>query len=299
MYSLSLSCVSVIHLMKKFITKLFYGFCLSAITVNIFAAKAMPSDTLPSDTIVLDNLACMQCHEKLNSALIENWKISAHAAAEDAIVNCVSCHGQLHKDMAVKARRDEICIACHGGRKDPVVHSYSTSKHGTLMQLEKNSYDWKQSFELANYRTPGCGYCHMQQNNHNVSNTVRHDLMGELTRGLEAEKVQDKTRAVCQDCHSPRYITQLFSNGEAMLEVARKKVREANVLIEQAEKIFSDAELGPARKHRQKMQYHFKNVYLGVGHQSPDYQWWHGQPALDGDLLRIKDSIGELYRLRK
>jgi hypothetical protein len=84
-----------------------------------------------------------------------------------------------------------------------------------------------------------------------------------------------------------------------MLEVARKKVREANVLIEQAEKIFSDAELGPAKKHRKKMQQHFKNVHLGVGHQSPDYQWWHGQPALDGDLLRIKDSIGELHRLRK
>jgi hypothetical protein len=297
-YSLSLSCVSVIHLIKKFIAKLFYGFCLSAITVNLFAAEAMPSDTLPSDTAVLDNLACIQCHEKENSALIENWQISAHATAraeEDDIVNCVSCHGQLHKDMAAKARRDETCIDCHGGRKDPVVHSYSTSKHGALMQLEKNSYDWKQSFELANYRAPGCGYCHMHQNNHNVSITARYDLMS----SIEAGKVQNKTREVCQDCHSPRYITQLFSNGEAMLEVARKKVREANVLIEQAEKIFSDAELGPAKKHRKKMQQHFKNVHLGVGHQSPDYQWWHGQPALDGDLLRIKDSIGELHRLRK
>ena len=45
------------------------------------------------------------------------------------------------------------------------------------------------------------------------------------------------------------------------------------------------------------MQKHLRNVYLGIGHQSPDYQWWHGQPALDGDLLRIKDYIGELYRI--
>jgi len=42
---------------------------------------------------------------------------------------------------------------------------------------------------------------------------------------------------------------------------------------------------------------HLKNVYLGVGHQSPDYQWWHGQPALDGDLLRIKGALGELHRI--
>jgi len=115
----------------------------------------------------------------------------------------------------------------------------------------------------------------------------------------ETEKVQDNTRAVCQDCHSPRYITRLFENGEAMLEIARKKVREAEAVIEQAKKTFSEDQLVPAKKQFEKMQHHFKNVHLGVGHQSPDYQWWHGQPALDGDLLRIKDSIGELHRLQK
>jgi hypothetical protein len=278
--------------------KIFFLFCLSMMTVNLFAAQAMPSDTLPSNTTVLENTACLQCHKEQDEALIKNWQNSAHATA-DPVINCVSCHGKLHDDMAINARRDEACIDCHGGKKDPVVHSYSTSKHGTLMRLEKNTYDWNQSFELANYRAPGCGYCHMHRNSHDVSSTVRHDLMGELMSGLETEKVQDKTRAVCQDCHSPRYITQLFSNGEAMLEIARKKVREANTLIEQAEKTFSHAELEPAKKHRQKMQQHFKNVHLGVGHQSPDYQWWHGQPALDGDLLRIKDSISELHRLKK
>lgn len=90
------------------------------------------------------------------------------------------------------------------------------------MLLEKNTYDWSQSFELANYRSPGCGYCHMQQDNHNVSATIRHNLISELTSDLEAEKVEDKIRAVCQDCHSPRYITRLFSNGKDMLEIARK-----------------------------------------------------------------------------
>ena len=274
--------------------KLFLLFYLSMAAVNFLAAEAMPSDTLPSDTTVLDNLACMQCHKKLNSRLIKDWQNSAHAT-ENAVVNCVGCHGQLHKNMVAKSRRDEICIDCHGGKKDPVVHSYSTSKHGTLMQIEKDTYDWNQSFELANYRVPGCGYCHMHRKNHNVSSTVRDNLMSDP----RVEQVQDKTRAVCQDCHSSRYITQLLSNGESMLEIARKKVREANVLIEQAENIFSNADLESVKKYQEKMQYHLKNVYLGVGHQSPDYQWWHGQPALDGDLLRIKDSIGELQRLKK
>jgi hypothetical protein len=41
---------------------------------------------------------------------------------------------------------------------------------------------------------------------------------------------------------------------------------------------------------------HLNNLYLGIGHQSPDYQWWHGQPALDGDLLRIRGALDELDR---
>lgn len=268
--------------------EIIYVLFLCIISKDILAAE-----NSPSPTVVLENTACIQCHEKQNTSLVNDWRSSVHAAVKP-VINCISCHGKLHKDLASNARRDESCISCHGGEKDPVVHSYSSSKHGTLMRIEKNSYDWNKSFELANYRTPGCGYCHMHQNNHNVSTTVRHDLMNEL----ETEMVQDKTRAVCQDCHSPRYITYLFTNGEAMLEIGRKKVREAEHFIEQAANTFTDTELQTAKKQFKKMQSHLKNVYLGIGHQSPDYQWWHGQPALDGDLLRIKDSISELNRMK-
>jgi hypothetical protein len=53
-----------------------------------------------------------------------------------------------------------------------------------------------------------------------------------------------------------------------------------------------------AREHFVRMQsLHLKNPYYSIGHRSPDYQWWHGQPALDGDLLRIKGALGELRRL--
>ena len=35
-----------------------------------------------------------------------------------------------------------------------------------------------------------------------------------------------------------------------------------------------------------------------LAHQSPDYQWWLGQAALDGSLLRIKGALGEARRSR-
>lgn len=262
---------------------------LFAITAKAYAAK-----TLPAPGAKPDNAACIDCHGKRDDTLVNDWKNSAHARATPAI-DCVNCHGRQHTDMAARARPDQTCINCHGGEKAPVAHSYSSSKHGTLMRMEKNRYDWKLPLRSANYRAPGCSYCHMHQGRHNVSASVRHDLM----RDNETAAIHDYTRSVCQDCHAPRYISRLFENGEAMLEIARKKVREADKLLQQAGETFSPDELKPAREQFEKMQHHLTNVHLGVGHQSPDYQWWHGQPALDGDLLRIKDHIGELYRLRK
>ncbi len=38
---------------------------------------------------------------------------------------------------------------------------------------------------------------------------------------------------------------------------------------------------------------------MGVRHQSPDYQGWRGQLALDGDLLRIEAAVGVLHRVRQ
>ena len=41
-----------------------------------------------------------------------------------------------------------------------------------------------------------------------------------------------------------------------------------------------------------------RDLRLGIGHQSPDYQWWYGHAALDGDLLRIKAALSDLERRR-
>lgn len=232
------------------------------------------------------NEQCMQCHAKIAVHGENNRKTS-----------CVDCHGSEHKDMLVKARQDETCITCHGGQKEPVVHSYATSKHGLILKLEKKEWDWTQPLAQANYRTPGCAYCHMHRGEHNVSAAVRDaDLLSENSE--EIKSVQDATRRVCQDCHAPRYLTRLFDNGEKMLAIARIKVREANSLLQQAQEQYTAEELKAATRQYQKMQLHLKNVYLGVAHQSPDYQWWHGQPALDGDLLRIKGAISELRRIK-
>lgn len=238
-----------------------------------------------------DNKTCIECHEKDNPGLISDWRDSVHASTKP-VTSCISCHGNLHSETGRFSRQNTTCIDCHGGKKSPAVHSYSTSKHGAIMQMEQNSYDWKKPLAGANYRTPGCSYCHMHEGDHNVDRMLRDKSTNQHITNRDQTLVQK----VCQDCHSPRYITQLLDNGESMLKIAHMKVNEANTLIKNASKVFTDNELQPAKQIMIKMQQHLKNVYLGVGHQSPDYQWWHGQPALDGDLLRIKGVISELHR---
>jgi hypothetical protein len=260
-----------------------------------FAAMSMADEPAPKGPF--ENSACLECHQQHSAELVAAWQESIHAAAE-TLASCVDCHGNTHGNAAARARRDRICMDCHGGEDGPVTHSYTTSKHGVLVRLEQDEWDWDRPLELANYRAPGCSYCHMYKGNHNVSASVRVWSAVEESDAAERERVQDAMRMVCQECHSPRYITRLFDNGERMLDIGRMKVHEAAGVIEQAEGEFSGAELAAAREHLKRMQsVHLKNVYLGIGHQSPDYQWWHGQPALDGDLLRIKGAVGELHRV--
>jgi len=259
-----------------------------------FASVSMADAPIPEGTF--ENSACLECHQQQDAERVAAWQASAHAQTE-TLASCVDCHGNTHDQAAARARRDGTCVECHGGADSPVVHSYTTSKHGVLVRLEQDEWDWERPLEMANYRAPGCSYCHMHRGNHNVSASVRAGNAMEDVDAAERERVQDAMRVVCQECHSSRYITRLFDNGERMLAIGRMKVQEAAGVLEQAESDFTAAELTTAREHFERMQsLHMENVYLGIGHQSPDYQWWHGQPALDGDLLRIKGAVGELYR---
>ncbi len=211
---------------------------------------------------------CIDCHGERNPELIRQWRNGPHSPA--AGVGCADCHGDRHQDSASKARRNRQCSGCHEG---PVSHSYATSKHGVINRLEADRQDWRRPLQTGNYRSPGCGYCHLHDRDHG-------DTMAP-TRGPEVRQ------RICAGCHSPRYVREQFAAGRRQLEVADLKVTEGEALIASA------TVPGPGHLSRlvQDLHHHRRNVLLGVGHQSPDYQWWHGQPALDGDLIRIRDAI--------
>jgi len=96
---------------------------------------------------------------------------------------------------------------------------------------------------------------------------------------------------VCAGCHAPRYVSRQLEAGERLVAVARLKAAEATAVAAR-----HPAGRGAVRELLESVQRHLRNVRLGADHQSPDYQWWHGQPALDGDLIRLRDAVETDHR---
>ncbi|MBT4220593.1 MAG: hypothetical protein HOE26_11530 [Rhodospirillaceae bacterium] len=209
----------------------------------------------------LDDAACIGCHQETTVT----WRAGPHGKADGA--GCVSCHSELHDAVGSQARQEQSCVECHGGEHGAAAHSYRTSKHGVIATLEGAEWDWSQPLNDANYRAPTCAYCHMHDGTHG-------QMMSE-----------DVLETSCMDCHSPRYVETLFASGRRTLAIGDLKLAEA-------EAAFGD---NPEPKFIQMFETMqsktMRNLRLGIGHQSPDYQWWYGHAALDGDLLRIKAAV--------
>jgi hypothetical protein len=237
---------------------------------------------------------CVACHQPRNPALVEGWRASRHRQNGQPVA-CTACHGSSHETVAVQARRDAACSQCHGGGKGAVAHSYSSSKHGVINRIEARATDWGQPLQAGNYRAPGCAYCHASGGEHRMENRVVQPAAS------DAAQPQPQPRRemgwVCQHCHAPRFVAEQQANGVQMAGLGEMKRREAKQLVEQARKMYPSAQLILIEQLYHEMETEtLKALRLGIGHQSPDYQWWHGHPALDGKLLRIK---GELTRLQR
>ncbi len=241
---------------------------------------------------------CIECHEKHHPQVVAGWRRSGHARGK-TVVDCISCHGNDHESASMLAiRLGEACQGCHGGKKGPVTHSYLNSKHGVIATLEANDDQWRQPLADANVRSPTCPYCHLHRGEHDVNRSLPAWNPLAPPASAERERITDVRQEPCLDCHSPRFVTTWFKSGERMVEIGRMKVREARGIVQMVRKAVDGEDDTLSGLYETMSGHHLKNVWLGVHHQSPDYQWWHGHPALDGDLLRIKGRYGDRLRQR-
>ncbi len=209
----------------------------------------------------------IQREDKLIALVLALLVFAAPARAEDAPSGrfeeaaCRECH----VDTATGAHEAIACVKCHGGLHEDTASMARTNTtcmdcHGGPMGSVGRSYLTSKHGVIAVLegppRAPTCAHCHVR--------SVDHD---------------DDPAEVCLECHSPRYVETLAETARRALEIGRMKVAEAEAVAHGAE----------AAALLEKMKNHtFRDLLLGFAHDSPDFQWWHGQAALDGDLLRIK-----------
>lgn len=231
---------------------------------------------------------CLQCHQQRDRDLVNEWQNGPHNRPR---VDCRSCHGERHDGtMAARSRANDTCLGCH----PRTVGSYLTSKHGVLVSLEGGQGDFSPTLSDAHYRVPTCGYCHLHQGKHGLSYRVEAKPVASLAAKGEVANRLDQRMRPCRDCHSPRFVETWFATGDRMVEIGGMKMREAMAVVQEIARRDPMAALKARIILYRKMLGHLKNIKLGVGHQSPDMQWWHGQAALDGDLLRIKSILHEV-----
>jgi hypothetical protein len=219
-------------------------------------------------------MACIQCHS--------------------VATKCDSCHTRHLFDPA-EARRPEACITCHSGPPHPDDETYFASAHGKLYLAEGDRWDWSKPLVKGNYKSPTCAYCHMDGGRHQVAHKSLWKFgLREVNPNTSGNRVlRERWVAVCADCHEEclRCHTEQLAAGDRLTEIARVKVREAEELAAR----HHEGATGFSG-HLESIGRHLANVRLGAGHQHPDYQWWHGLPALDGDLIRLRHRVAQAMR---
>jgi cytochrome c553 len=215
------------------------------------ASSSMPMMGHQSKAVAGDGYkGCSSCH-----------KIGAKSDAEKARMRyghaqCDSCHTR-HSFKKSEALDPRACQTCHMGFDHPQWEMYSTSKHGTIWQIEGND----------SKRAPTCQTCHMSNGDHNVMTswgflavrlpeddkewmndrvtilqalgvlddkgapTARLDLVkaGKVARLTKEEfqKERDKMTAICAKCHGASY--------------AKGQLDAADLVIKDVDKIMAEA----------------------------------------------------------
>ncbi len=215
------------------------------------AMKAMPMLQHQPKVIVGEGYkGCAGCH-KIGLKSEEEARTYRYGNG-----SCDSCHTR-HTFSKEEARDPRACQTCHMGFDHPQWEMWSTSKHGTVWQIEGKGSD----------RAPVCQTCHMPGGDHNVMTawgflavrlpeedkewlkdrvTILQALgvlddAGNPTERLELVKAAkvarltkeefDRERAkmlqVCSQCHSPSY-------AKAQLDAGDRVIRESDRLFAEA-----------------------------------------------------------------
>lgn len=127
---------------------------------------------------------------------------------------CDSCHTR-HEFSAAESRKPEACATCHSGVDHNNWEAYSMSKHGKMVAMNGDKWNWdvplKDAFAKGGQNAPTCAGCHFEYEGeftHNIVRKIRWanypfvpGIAENITSDWSNERL-DSWVVTCTQCHS-------------------------------------------------------------------------------------------------
>jgi len=244
------------------------------------------------------DVGCRQCHGstlkadeagKLDATTWPNTGIG-RVNLDGSTGSCSACHAR-HGFSVAQARHPEPCGKCHIGPDHPQLEIYEESKHGILfhanrekMNLDRPSSDWLPG---KDYLYPTCSTCHMSATakmpvTHDVGERISWTLRPPISSKLpDYEKNKNTMLSVCNNCHSPGFSKNFYSQYEGLVELYNDKFAQPakeimDTLTE--EKLITPTPFDDKIEWTYFLLWHHegRRARHGAAMAGPDYAWWHG-----------------------
>lgn len=242
-------------------------------------------------------LGCQQCHG--TRVEVDEFGIPSPAGWPNTGIGrinpdgsrgaCSTCHTR-HLFKVAVAREPDSCGNCHLGPDHPQKEIYEESKHGVafVANRERMNLDAKPWVLGEDYSAaPTCASCHMSALpgvpvSHDVGLRIAWTLRPEIsTRQDNWEERRRSMMQVCQQCHSPGFYYNFFTQFDDAVELYNAKFAIPAVEIMQR---LRDADKLTALQFDEQIEWTFfylwhhegRRARHGASMMGPDFVQWHG-----------------------
>ena len=158
---------------------------------------------------------------------------------------CDSCHTR-HEFSAAESRKPEACATCHSGVDHNNWEAYSMSKHGKMVSMLGDKWNWeaplKDAYAVGGQNAPTCAGCHMEyegEYSHNMVRKIRwanYPFVPGIAENIRSEWSEarlDSWVVTCTQCHSERFARSYLELMDKGTLEGLAKYQEANAIVHQ------------------------------------------------------------------
>ena len=310
--------------------------------LGLIALEAMPYTHMQPAAFVEGQKGCGGCHTLglKDQSVRESDKRKYYPYGMD----CQNCHTR-HAFSKREAAEPEACKTCHMGFDHAQWEMYSGAKHGVTYLVNRVVDPANKD------RAPRCQTCHMPDGDHRVFSawgflavrlpeedaewmgyratilkglgvldpegnpTARLEVVkaGKVARLSKEEFEAERQRyvKVCNQCHTPNFVSHNMKNADQMVKEADKLFAEAIEIVAGLYKdgviprkegtpaypdllTFYDVNTKVEQLLYEMFMDHRMKTFQGAFHLNYDYSTWYGYAKMKKDLVEIREAAATM-----